>query len=426
MYGSATELRPPRRGLGPAARLIAPLFVVVGALLACTAVTATTAGHWVLGGFAGMCLVVGGATWRVDWTQLPSWLLGTLPWLGGVLVASVGFAAPQADGPAAILLGLVVMYCGVAFDRTRFLIAVVFGSLAIGATTLVHAATPASVAALAGTLLTTASIGSALHWLRGLLDAEREAAVAAQSQVAGHQREAEREREARALADARAQADRLAERARSADSMAEHTERLVATAAEVSRNARGSADEAGRVEESVQGLNRTASAVAAIAGSASDRGRRAADVIGQLATSSLSIRTASQVIAQIADQTNLLALNATIEAARAGETGLGFAVVADEVKSLAQASRNNADAISRTLGEVHDLIERAVRAVAEITDAMGELGMHNDALAAAVEDQSAAVRRISSGVGDTALRAVEVADGVARLRELSLGGAEPP
>lgn len=67
----------------------------------------------------------------------------------------------------------------------------------------------------------------------------------------------------------------------------------------------------------------------------------------------------------ISSQTNLLALNAAIEAARAGESGKGFAVVADEIRSLAESSKDTANAIQNMNGivtnTVKDIVEHSYK-----------------------------------------------------------------
>lgn len=70
-------------------------------------------------------------------------------------------------------------------------------------------------------------------------------------------------------------------------------------------------------------------------------------------------------INSISDQTNLLALNASIEAARAGEHGRGFAVVAEEVRKLAEQTGDEANGITKVVGEMIQKIDLAVKSMNE-------------------------------------------------------------
>ena len=76
--------------------------------------------------------------------------------------------------------------------------------------------------------------------------------------------------------------------------------------------------------------------------------------IKELDDNTNAIASAVQVIKTIAEQTNLLALNASIEAARAGDAGKGFAVVASEVRKLADESNVAAVEIEEV---VHNIME---------------------------------------------------------------------
>jgi methyl-accepting chemotaxis protein len=142
-----------------------------------------------------------------------------------------------------------------------------------------------------------------------------------------------------------------------------------------------------------------------------------------LESTSAQIMTASDLIQSIAEQTNLLALNATIESARAGESGKGFAVVANEVKDLARQSGENADSISRTLTEVKAQVGAAVTQVMEITNSMNELSAHHSTLAAAIEEQSAAVAEVTRTVQQTADESQTMASGIRALKQISQVGA---
>ena len=124
-----------------------------------------------------------------------------------------------------------------------------------------------------------------------------------------------------------------------------------------------------------------------------------------IAENSREITKITDVISKIAGQTNMLALNAAIEAARAGEAGKGFAVVAEEVGKLAEHS-------GRSVGEIVNLIakadEQTVRGVEmsrsvgdsiqRIAHGVAETDRMAEAIAAAVEEQSAAVTSIRNSV----------------------------
>jgi methyl-accepting chemotaxis protein len=104
------------------------------------------------------------------------------------------------------------------------------------------------------------------------------------------------------------------------------------------------------------------------------------------------------LISDIAGQTNLLALNATIEAARAGEAGRGFAVVASEVKSLAVQTAKATEEIANHIHAVQGSTAGSIEAIRKIAERMAEIDRYTTAVAAAVEEQSAATGEISQNV----------------------------
>ncbi len=133
-----------------------------------------------------------------------------------------------------------------------------------------------------------------------------------------------------------------------------------------------------------------------------DEARSTNSEMATLAGSAQKIGDIVKLIQTIAGQTNLLALNATIEAARAGESGRGFAVVASEVKSLAVQTAKATEAIVGQILAVQSSTTSAVDSIRRITERMQEIQHYTSAVAASIEEQSAATGHIAQNVAAAA------------------------
>lgn len=170
------------------------------------------------------------------------------------------------------------------------------------------------------------------------------------------------------------------------------TEELTASISEISRRVTQGAESSRRAVEEAAETGHTVQELSAAVS-------RIGDVVN--------------LITDIASQTNLLALNATIEAARAGEAGKGFAVVANEVKSLANQTARATEEISQQIASVQTSTEKAVDAINDITKTITEINDVSTAIAAAVEEQSAATGEIASNVTQAAEGARDVSTNIA-------------
>jgi len=131
-----------------------------------------------------------------------------------------------------------------------------------------------------------------------------------------------------------------------------------------------------------------------------------------LAETSARIGEVVGLITNIASQTNLLALNATIEAARAGDAGKGFAVVANEVKSLANQTAKATEEITTQITSVQSATVQTVRAIEGIVGRITEINQIAGAIAAAVEEQSAATAEIARNIQQAASGTQEVSSNI--------------
>jgi methyl-accepting chemotaxis protein len=186
------------------------------------------------------------------------------------------------------------------------------------------------------------------------------------------------------------------------DQTSQRAESAVQAFHEASTNVETAAVAADELSRSIAEISRQLSHTSDIVGRATEEARATDGEIAGLATGAQRIGDVVKLIRNIAGQTNLLALNATIEAARAGEAGRGFAVVASEVKSLAvQTAKATEDIASHILG-VQNSTTGAVEAIRQIASRMQEINQYMSAVAAAVEEQSAATGEISHNVASAA------------------------
>jgi methyl-accepting chemotaxis protein len=171
-----------------------------------------------------------------------------------------------------------------------------------------------------------------------------------------------------------------------------------ASSAGVQTVAAASEEMAASASEIAQQVNMASS----VASEASGQARSADQTVRALSVAAQQIGDVVTLITEIASQTNLLALNATIEAARAGEAGRGFAVVASEVKRLAEQTAKATEDIATHVTDIQTATQSTVSALGGIGETIDGIGRISTAIAAAVEEQTAALQEISRNTADVA------------------------
>ncbi|WP_171013840.1 methyl-accepting chemotaxis protein [Chitinivorax sp. B] len=151
-----------------------------------------------------------------------------------------------------------------------------------------------------------------------------------------------------------------------------------------------------------------------------------AQMVNALGASATEISNIVGVIKDIADQTNLLALNAAIESARAGEAGRGFAVVADEVRTLAARTTEATQQISMMIQGVQDKTYRAVTAMRQGHERVGNgvqlvkhAGESVQGIRATISKAKEMINDIASSATEQRQASTQIAQNVERVAQMA-------
>ncbi|WDP92843.1 MAG: bacteriohemerythrin [Desulfobacter sp.] len=226
--------------------------------------------------------------------------------------------------------------------------------------------------------------------------------------------------------------------AAAADQMSSGMTSVAAASEQAAGNLATVAEAAGQMKLTLNEVAVNCDRARSVSENAEAGAERATLRVGRLGDSARDITAVTEVITDIAEQTNLLALNATIEAARAGEAGKGFAVVANEIKGLAAQTADATKDIKEKIQGIRSASDDTVKDVEEINRVISEVREIVSAIAAAIEEQSAAAAQVaenieqaSGGIGEVnenvaqnSLVSSEIAQDISRVKDVSDGMTE--
>lgn len=196
--------------------------------------------------------------------------------------------------------------------------------------------------------------------------------------------------------------------------------KLAATDSEqVTQNVEAVAAATQQITASANEIGRQVSQSAEISSKAVTQARETNKTVEGLRNAAKRIEEVIGLITDIAEQTNLLALNATIEAARAGDAGKGFAVVASEVKSLASQTSQATSDIAEQIRNIQIVSEESVEAIQTIMMTISEIDEISSSIAAAIQEQSAAMGEITYNVDDAATKTREVSQKIVKVAQFT-------
>ena len=191
-------------------------------------------------------------------------------------------------------------------------------------------------------------------------------------------------------------------------------------AAIVSSNIQSLATAVDEFESSIREISGNTTNAVSVAQTAVNAADETTATVTKLGESSSEISNVIKVINSIAEQTNLLALNATIEAARAGEAGKGFAVVANEVKELAKQTSTATEDIIGHIETIQDDTQQAVTAINHVSQIIRDINESQNAIASAVEEQSAMTGEISRNISEVSNGSETIARNIAEVADAAV------